>query len=101
MGDQIITAPEGNNVSVPAAFQGADANANLSSAQKAQIDALQKQFVNDIGGATQDPSSSDYLARWQTAQWKSDQRYRLLFGQQALLQHQLQENLHNDSAASE
>ncbi len=64
-------------------------NADLSDGQKAIISQLQQQFVSDIGGIAQDPSSPAYLARWQTAQRVADDALRGLLGMQAYMGFQL------------
>jgi len=94
--EQTITAPVGDNIAIPAAFQVPGPDEKLNDTQKAGQDQLQQQFVNQIGGPDQNPADRVYQQRWQTAQWKSDQQFRAFFGQQAWLDRQAQENKHKD-----
>ncbi|MDD5200586.1 MAG: hypothetical protein PHC88_12395 [Terrimicrobiaceae bacterium] len=99
-GEQVITAPSAD-AAIPVAFQESAASGKLSDAQKAQVDTLQQQFVNDIGGANRNPSNSDFPSAWQMAQEKNDQRYKILFGNEAFLVQQAQANRHLDGAAAQ
>ena len=47
-------------------------------------------FVKAIGGENQDPASPPYRHRWVQAQSEADQQFRLYFGDNAFVQHQLQ-----------
>ena len=57
--------------------------------QAAEREKLRNDFVQAIGGENQDPASPDYRKRWVQAQSEADQRYRLLFGDNAFVQHQM------------
>jgi len=96
-GEEVITAPEGT-VAVPVAFQpptGAE-----SDIERAQIDNLQQQFVQDIGGTNQDPSDPDYQAAWNKAQRLADERYAALFGSDAMLARQQWRAQHPEDAGA-
>jgi hypothetical protein len=58
--------------------------------QAAAWEKVRADFVNAIGGEDQDPASPAYRRRWFPAQSEADQRFRLLFGDNAFVQHQLQ-----------
>lgn len=92
--DSPITAPAGNS-QIPVAFEDLNPALKFNAQQQAQLKKIQDQFVQDIGGPGQDPSSSAYLKSWQTAQWLSDQRFRAEFGYQAFLYQQMQQNMHS------
>jgi hypothetical protein len=92
--EQIITAPNGT-VAIPVAF-GSDAD--LSDDQKSRQDALQKQFVEDIGGGAQVSAEPIDPARWQKAQAKNDELFRTLFGNEAYLARQAEANERGDGS---
>ena len=90
--EQVIVAPD-DQVSIPAAFQPAGPNVKLSDQEKVQQDRLQQEFVDTI--RQPDGSTPPSPKEWQTAQEKSDERFRMLFGYQAFLQRQIQANLNS------
>ena len=51
---------------------------------------LRDDFVKAIGGENQNPASPQYRKRWVQAESEADQRFRLMFGDNAYVQHQLQ-----------
>ena len=62
----------------------------LSDNQKAAIQQLQQQFVNDIGGPNQDPSNPAYLAGWQNAQKNVDNMLLIYVGWQVYSKYQIE-----------
>jgi hypothetical protein len=93
--EQVIVAPN-DNVLIPAAFQPAGPNVQLNDQEKAQQEALQRDFANAV---QKDPSTPVSPEAWQMAQEKSDEQFRMLFGYQAFLRRQIQANLHQQSGA--
>jgi hypothetical protein len=78
-------------VSVPLAFQNVDPNAlKVSDEQQQVLAQIRQNFVSALGGDNQDPSTPQYLNRWQSAQRQSDEEMRAMLGGQAFLQYQLQ-----------
>jgi hypothetical protein len=78
--------------SYPLAFQNVNPEAlNLNADQKAAIQQVQQQFVNDIGGPNQNPSDPAYLAKWQTAQSAADDALLALLGRQGYMAYQQQQ----------
>ncbi len=76
----------------PLAFRQVDlASLGFGAEEKAAIDQVRQQFVNDIGGAGQNPDDPAYLARWQTAQANADDALRGALGSQAFLAFQFQQ----------
>ena len=51
---------------------------------------LREDFVNAIGGPKANPASPQYRNSWVRAESEADQRFRLLFGDNAYVQHQIQ-----------
>jgi hypothetical protein len=78
--------------SYPLAFENVNQDVlNLSAGQKAAIQQVQQQFVNEVGDPNQDPSSPAYLAKWQTAQSSADDMLRGLLGTQAYMAYEQQQ----------
>jgi hypothetical protein len=78
-------------VSAPLAFQTVDPNAlKVSDEQQQVLAQIRQNFVAALGGDNQDPSTPQYLNRWQNAQRQSDEEMRAMLGGQAFLQYQLQ-----------
>ena len=74
----------------PLVFQNANMeNLGLNGNQKAAIQQLQKQFVNDLGGSDQNPSDPSYLANWQNAENNSDKMLLIDVGWQVYSQYQI------------
>jgi hypothetical protein len=78
--DAVIVAPAGH-VPLPVAFQSLPQDVRMTDAQRAQLNALQEQFIADIGGTNQDPNSPYYLAQWREAQRKCDAALKAIFGE--------------------
>lgn len=53
--------------------------------QVAEWERLQDDFVAEIGGADQNLSDPNSLEAWESAQQRSDERFRAKFGVQAFL----------------
>lgn len=78
--------------SYPLVFQNVNLDAlGLSDSQKAAIQQVQQQFVNDVGGSNQDPNDPAYLSRWQKAQTDADAMLRGLLGRDAYMAYQQQQ----------
>ena len=79
--------PDIQTAPLPLVFRTAAlASLKLSSDQRDEIDELGRQFVQEIGGMSQDPSDPAYLARWQRARPKSDAMLTAVVGRRALMQ---------------
>lgn len=75
---------------MPEAFQNIDTTAlGLDDDQMQAIAALQKQFVDQVGGTNQDPNDPAYLARWQQAQPGADSMLRAIMGSQTYARYQM------------
>jgi len=74
-------------VSVPVAFTTSADGATAS--QAAALGRLQGEFVNNLGGQTQNPNNPAYLQSWQAAQALSDSNFAQQFGWQAFVAAQL------------
>ena len=73
-------------VRMPLVFQTrALARLKLNAEQSTELRELAQQFVQEIGGANQDPSDPAYLARWQQAQPKFDGLIVNVIGRRALV----------------
>jgi hypothetical protein len=78
--------------SYPLVFQNVNLDAmGFNKSQKAAVQQVQQQFVNDIGGANQNPNDPAYLARWQKAQTDADDMLRGLLGSQAYMAYKQQQ----------
>jgi hypothetical protein len=74
----------------PLVFQNVNADMGLNDSQKAAIQQLQQQFVNDVGGPNQDPSNPAYLASWQSAQNNADNMLLIYVGWQIYSKYQIE-----------
>jgi len=74
---------------IPLAFLIPDSGTPLTKNQQAQIQNIQQAFVSAVNAVSQNPADPAYLAAWMTAQEQADEQYKLQFGTQAFLQHQL------------
>lgn len=69
---------------LPVVFHEAPADTvSLTLEQAAGADALQEQFLTDIGGDPADPGNRQYFEKWQHSQPVADQRLRAMIGGQA------------------
>lgn len=57
--------------------------------QAADWEKLRGDFVNAIGGASQDPAAPQYRKRWVQAQSEADRQFRLMFGDNAYVAYQM------------
>src|SRR5262249_55967483 len=79
--------PDIETAPLPLVFHtDAIASLKLNSDQREEIDELGRQFVQEIGGMSQDPSDPAYLARWQKALPKSDAMLTAIIGRRAVTQ---------------
>jgi hypothetical protein len=77
-------------VSLPLAFQDVDPSAVKLSAEHAEaLAGLRQRFMEEIGGANQDPSDPAYRERWQKAQPEIDDLMRGMIGINAYQDYQL------------
>jgi hypothetical protein len=60
-------------------------NQPFTADQLQQIDELRQQFVQSVGGANQNPNDPAYYRQWELAREAADDRFRVLFGDQAFL----------------
>ena len=73
-------------VRLPLVFETqALASLKLDAEQSAELRDLALQFIQEIGGANQDPSDPAYLAKWQQAQPKFDGLLVNVIGRRALV----------------
>ncbi len=73
-------------VRLPLVFQTqALASLNLDAEQYAELGDLAQQFIQEIGGANQDPHDPAYLAKWLQAQPKFDRLIVNVIGRRALV----------------
>ena len=78
--------------SYPLVFQNVNLDAmGFNDSQKAAVQQVQQQFVNDVGGPNQNPNDPDYLARWQKAQTDADDMLRGLLGSHAYMAYKQQQ----------
>jgi hypothetical protein len=74
---------------LPLVFQRVDLNAlGLNDDEKAAIEGLRQQFIEEIGGTNQNPSDPVYLARWQQARPEIDDSLRGMIGVKAFENYQ-------------
>jgi hypothetical protein len=77
--------------SYPLVFQKVNMDAlGLSASDKAAIQQVQQQFINDIGGPNQNPNDPAYLPKWQQAQINADDALRELLGSQGYMAYEQQ-----------
>ena len=62
---------------------------NLNSKQMQVINNIRQTFMDEIGGANQDPNDPEYLKRWQQAQPEADSMVRGMLGNSFFLNYQL------------
>jgi hypothetical protein len=75
-----VDASQGSPARLPAALAPPDPNWQLNDQQTAAWQQIQNQFAASMAGGNQDPSSPEYLKKWQTAQWQADQFFKTMFG---------------------
>lgn len=75
---------------MPAAMADALPATVRTEEQAAALEKVRADFIEAIGGVDLNPGSPEYRQRWLPAQSDADQRFRLLFGDNAFVQHQLQ-----------
>ena len=71
---------ESNRVRIPLALSPPASSIQLTDAQKAILQDIQKDFVEAVGGPDQNPSDPAYRDRWVTAVSESDDRLRSMIG---------------------
>jgi hypothetical protein len=64
-----------------------------------RAEAIQKNFVDAVGGSNEDPNDPAYYQRWVAAQTEADDEYRLAAGTEGYLLEQIQLNSNTVSAA--
>src|SRR5208282_5509410 len=81
----LLQPPGLGSAAMPLVFQAqALASLDLGEAQREELDELRQQFIQEVGGAGQNPTDSSYLERWQKARAKSDKSIAEVIGQQAM-----------------
>lgn len=78
---------EFDNVRVPAFMKPISDNLQLTTEQSQAIDEVKQWFVNQVGGANQDPSDPEYMRRWEKAQPQADGLLLGKLGLEAYLQY--------------
>ena len=79
------SVPGGGTAPMPLVFRTQSlASLGLDDEQRADLEALKKQFVAEIGGWNQDPGDPAYLARWQKALEKADNELAGVVGRRAI-----------------
>lgn len=86
--DTVIVAPEGR-VPLPVAFQPLPQDVRMTAPERALLSAIQDDFIAAIGGPNQIPSSPEYQDRWRKAQRRSDELFKVAFGELAFIQRQM------------
>jgi hypothetical protein len=89
----------------PLAFQNVNLDAlELKAGQKeavmAAVAGVQQQFINQMGGANQDPSDPAYLERWRKAQSQVDNTLRGFLGGKTFMAYQLAAQTSPQNAAT-
>jgi hypothetical protein len=80
----------GTGISLPLVFQDVDPAAlKLNNTEVQAINGLRQKFMEQIGGANQDPNDPAYLERWQKAQPEIDSDMRGMIGVNAFQDYQL------------
>lgn len=57
--------------------------------QQQVIDELQESFLDEVGGADQDPNDPQYRQRWEQVRPLFDQRLRMQLGQSFYLKYEI------------
>jgi cytoskeletal protein RodZ len=74
---------------LPLVFQTVDPQAfKISPEQQEILDRLQQNFLDEIGGANQDPNDPQYLARWKEAQPLINEQLQAQLGQDFFLKYE-------------
>jgi len=73
----------------PASFAELPKEHSFTDAQVEKMDELANQFVEDLGGADQDPADPAYVDRWIKSTPVNDSNYKFWFGRVAYVQQQL------------
>jgi hypothetical protein len=81
-----LTLPPG--LAIPAALM--EPSFPMTEEQTTELNRLADDFAEAVNIPDPNPSNPDYLKAWQTAQWKSDQKFKALFGWPAFNQQQSQ-----------
>jgi hypothetical protein len=77
---------------MPLVLQNIDPTAlNLTGEQTLVIQNIRQKFLEQVGGANQDPNDPAYQARWQNAQTAADNMLRGMLGYQVFAQYQTME----------
>jgi len=75
---------------LPLVFQPVDPGfLKITPEQQQVIDELQEGFLDEVGGADQDPNDPQYRQRWAQVRPLFDQRLKTQLGQQFFLQYQI------------
>jgi len=79
-----------STVPLPLVFQPIDpAFLKITSEQQQIIDELQQGFLDEVGGADQDPNDPQYRQRWEQARPLFDQRLKAQLGQRFFLNYEI------------
>ncbi len=84
-----LAATEGQ-VLMPAAMSEAAPEMLRTDAQAAALGKVRQDFADAVNAGGESPASPGYRRRWISAGNEADQRFRLLFGDNAFVQHQMQ-----------
>ena len=80
--------------SMPLVLQSVDLDSiGLQPDQKAVVDRLRQQFIDEVGGPNQDPNDPAYIQRWQAAQPEIDNMLEGMIGINAYGKYELQARL--------
>ena len=75
---------------LPLVFQPVDPQAfKITPEQQEVLDRLQQDFLDQIGGANQDPNDPQYLARWKEAEPLIEEQLKAQLGQDFFLNYQI------------
>ena len=79
-----------STVPLPLVFQPVDSHAfKITPEQQEVLDRLQQDFLDQIGGANQDPNDPQYLARWKEAEPLIEEQLKQQLGQDFFLNYEL------------
>lgn len=86
---QTEQAAKSNPAPYPVSFAELSKEHSFTDAQVEKMNELANQFVEDIGGADQDPADPAYLDRWTKSAPVNDSNYKFWFGSVAYVHQQL------------
>ena len=87
----VSRSPRPATVPIPLVFQPLDPDTlKLNDQQKVLLERLRQTFVQEIGGANQNPTDPQYLERWEQAQMAADSQLKTVFGKEIYSRYQVE-----------